>query len=49
MSMPMTAELHVARLRHEPVDHPVEYDIVIGPVRRQRRDPFHMQRCDVFQ
>ena len=47
--MPVDAEFHVARLGHEPVDHPVKDHVVIGTLGRERGDPFHVLRRDLFE
>ncbi len=41
----LLAELHVARLRHEAVDHAVKDDAVIGPLFRECHDLLDMLGC----
>ena len=41
--------LHIAGLGHEPVDHPVKDDAVIGLLIDQSLDPLHMLGGDIGQ
>ena len=43
------AELNIACLRHEPVDHPVKDDPVISALFGQGRHALHVTRCHIFE